>query len=73
MLLSKNGIDVVDAIPPERILIESDAPFSRGLEHKYSYLFAEKVYDYLSDKRDIPRNEIHEIIKENFRAVLLDK
>lgn len=73
MLLSKNGRDVVDALPIDKILVESDAPFSKGLEHKYSYLFAEKVYDYLSDKRDIPRNEIPEMIKENFRAVLLDK
>ena len=73
MLLSKNGRDVVDALPIDKILVESDAPFSKGLEHEYSYLFAEKAYDYLSDKRDIPRNEIPEIIKENFRAVLLDK
>lgn len=73
MLLSKNGRDVVDALPINKILVESDAPFSKGLEHEYSYLFAEKVYDYLSDKRDIPRSEIPEIIKENFRAVLLDK
>lgn len=73
MLLSKNGRDVVDALPIDKILVESDAPFSKGLEHEYSYLFAEKVYDYLSDKRDIPRNEIPEMIKENFRAVLLDK
>lgn len=73
MLLSKNGRAIVDALPLERILIESDAPFSKGLEFKYSYLFAEKVYDYLSERKTVPRNKISEMIKENFHNVLLEK
>lgn len=73
MLLVKNGRAIVDELPLERILIESDAPFSKGLENKYSFLFAEKVYDYLSEKRNIPRSEIPHIIKENFRDLLIDK
>ena len=71
MLYSKNGRGIVDALPLDRILIESDAPFSKGLEYKYSYFFAEEVYDYLSEKRAVPRNKVSQIIKDNFRVVLV--
>lgn len=73
MLLSKNGKCIVNALPLDRILIESDAPFSKGLESNYSYFFAEEVYDYLSEKKGVPRNKTYQMIKDNFRAVLVDK
>ncbi|MDD3417224.1 MAG: TatD family hydrolase [Lachnospiraceae bacterium] len=70
MLLSKNGRGIVDALPMNRILIESDAPFSKGMEEHYSFLFADKIYDYLSKEKAVPKLEISQLIKNNFRTVI---
>lgn len=70
MLLSKNGRGIVDALPMDRILIESDAPFSKGMEELYSLFFADKIYDYLSKEKAISKREISQLIKNNFRKVI---
>jgi TatD DNase family protein len=70
MLLSKNGRGIVDALPMDRILIESDAPFSKGMEERYSLLFEDKIYDYLSKEKAVSKREISQLIKNNFRKVI---
>lgn len=70
MLLSQNGRGIVDNIPLDRILVESDAPFSKGLENGYSLFFYEKIRNYLSETRNLSQREISQIIKSNFRLVL---
>jgi TatD DNase family protein len=70
MILSKKGQKIVDSIPLERILIESDAPFTLGLGSKYSMLFAEKVYTYLSETRNIQVDKLALEIKSNFKTLL---
>lgn len=70
MLLSKNGRRIVDALPMDRILIESDAPFSKGMEEHYSLFFADKIYDYLSKEKAVSKPEISQLIKNNFRTVI---
>lgn len=71
MLLSRSGKGIVDNIPLDRILIESDAPFSKGLENEYTLFFNEKIYEYLSKTRNLAPREVSQIIKSNFRIVLL--
>lgn len=70
MLLSKNGRGIIDCIPIERILIESDAPFSKGLENEYSMFFNEKICEYLTRARKLSQDDVLRIIKNNFRMVL---
>ena len=70
MLLSQNGRGIVDNIPLDRILVESDAPFSKGLENEYSLFFYEKIQNYLSETRNLSQREISQIVKSNFRLVL---
>lgn len=70
MLKSKNGKVITDSIPIERILIESDAPFSRGLNNEYSLFFNDEVYKYLSKTRNLPESEVALIIKNNFKTIL---
>lgn len=70
MLMSNNGRRIVDEIPLEKILIESDAPFTKGLEKEYSIFFIEQVYRYLCENRKIEINELSERLKNNFREVL---
>lgn len=71
MLQSKNGRRIIDSIPIERILIESDAPFTNGLDMYYNVDFMNNIYDYLSITRYIEISELSIILKDNFKRLLL--
>lgn len=71
MLQSKNGRRIIDSIPIERILIESDAPFTNGLDMFYNVDFMNNIYDYLSITRHIEISELSIILKDNFKRLLL--
>lgn len=71
MLQSKNGKKIIDSIPIEKILIESDAPFTTGLDSYYNISFMKNIYDYLSVTRHMEIPELSEILKDNFRRLLL--
>ena len=71
MLQSKNGRRIIDSIPIERILIESDAPFTNGLDMYYKVDFMNNIYDYLSITRHIEISELSIILKDNFKRLLL--
>lgn len=70
MLQSANGRKIVDNIPIERILIESDAPFTKGLDKAYSIEFMESIYQYICDTRGLSEEELSIILKNNFRILL---
>lgn len=71
MLLSQNGRKIINSIPIDKILIESDAPFTKGLEKEYSLFFIEKIYNYLSSTRNINERTLSAIIKNNLKKALL--
>lgn len=71
MLQSKNGRRIIDSIPIERILIESDAPFTNGLDMFYNVDFMNNIYDYLSITRHIEISKLSIILKDNFKRLLL--
>lgn len=71
MLQSKNGRRIIDSIPIERILIESDAPFTNGLDMYYNVDFMNNIYDYLSITRHIEISELSIILKDNFKRLLI--
>lgn len=71
MLNSVKGRKIIDAIPIQRILIESDAPFTIGMKEKYSIDFVDEILEYLTDSRDINKSEVSNFIKSNFRNLLL--
>lgn len=48
MLQSTNGRNIVRNIPVDRILIESDAPFTKGLNEKYTIDFNNDIYNYMT-------------------------
>lgn len=70
MLRSNLGRTVINVIPMDKILIESDAPFTRGLKDKYDLFFVCEIYNYLSKLRNITMEEISGIIKNNFKQIL---
>lgn len=72
MIKSENGRRIINLIPAEKLLIESDAPFTYGFDKKYSVFFVEKVYKYLSDTRHIDIVHLSEMIKSNFKNLLVN-
>jgi TatD DNase family protein len=60
----------IDAIPINKILIESDAPFTRELSEKYDLFFVNDVYVYLAKSRQLTIDEISTTIKNNFKKIL---
>ena len=71
MVRSSSGKKIIDIIPIDRILIESDAPYTYGLGDKYDLFFVNEIYAYLAETRNIALEEIHNIIEYNFRKILL--
>ena len=70
MLQSANGRKIVDSIPIERILMESDAPFTKGLDKNYTIEFMEPIYKYICDARGLSEEEMSVILRNNFRTLL---
>ena len=70
MIRSNNGKKIVANIPLERILIESDAPFTKGLEKKYSMKFMDDIYRFLSETKNVDEVKLGAILKNNFRTIL---
>ena len=70
MIESENGRRIVHKIPVDRILIESDAPFTKGLKREYSLFFNDKVYQYLANRYNQSIDMVKKRIKANFAEVL---
>ena len=71
MLLSKNGRKIIDAIPIDKLLMESDAPFTKGLEVHYEYFFMDDIYNYLEEKTGMNMNDLSLVFKNNFKSLLI--
>lgn len=70
MIKSENGRKIVKKIPVDRILIESDAPFTKGMESEYTLNFNEKVCLYLANNYNQMVDMVKKRIKANFAEVL---
>ena len=70
MIQGVKGKKIVDSIPIERILIESDAPFTKGLNKNYTIKFMEPIYQYLCATRNLSEEELSVILRNNFRTLL---
>lgn len=70
MIRSNTGRKIINMIPLDKILIESDAPFTYGLKDKYDLFFVDDIYKYLSETRNIQLGEISKVIYNNFKKIL---
>lgn len=53
MVRSISGKRIIDTIPVDKILIESDAPFTHGLRDRYDLFFVHEIYAYLAKTRNL--------------------
>ena len=70
MLESERGRNIVNKLPVDRILIESDAPFTKGMKSEYTLNFNEKVYLYLANRYNQEIDIVKKRIKANLAEVL---
>jgi TatD DNase family protein len=70
MLQSKNGRNIIGNIPINRILIESDAPFTKGLDEKYTIDFIDNIYKYIGELYHQEIDVVKKRVKANFAEAL---
>jgi len=70
MLTTKKGRDIVNKFPLDRILIESDAPFTKDTRNTYSIMYIENIVSELSYIKKLEKNEMFHILKRNFIRLL---
>ena len=70
MLKSISGKNIINNIPVDRLLLESDAPFTRGLEKKYTIDFNDVLYKYIANLYQQDVDIVKKRIKANFAEVL---
>jgi len=72
MIKNKSGQKLISEMPLERILVESDAPFTLNLKEVYSTSFMDIIIRYLSIQRKISENKISVQLKNNFKDILIN-
>ncbi len=70
MLKNKSGRNIINKIPVNKLLIESDAPFTYGMNKKYTIEFSEEIYKYLSVIYKENIDIIKKRIKINFKELI---
>lgn len=70
MVSTETGKAIIKKIPLDRILIESDAPFTRGLQHNYSNNYREPIMNCLSILHGKSHIELKENLYNNFKRLL---
>jgi len=70
MINSKNGIELIKNMPLDRILIESDAPFTKDTKKTYSLDFILKIEEGLSKIKGIDSESTIQILRRNFKCLL---
>jgi TatD DNase family protein len=70
MISSGRGRSVVERVPPDRVLTETDGPHVRVDERPAKPSDVRIVVDYLSDAWSLPAAEVESKIMANFRRVI---
>lgn len=65
MTYSKAGQEIIQALPIENILIESDAPFTKGMKEEYDINVLKDTILKVSQLKNIELNEFEVVLKQN--------
>lgn len=66
MINSNSGRDIISRIPLNKILIESDGPFTKGMEDEYNLDFNNEIFTFLAKLYNLDEDVIKKRIKANF-------
>ncbi len=71
MFSSKSGLQIIDKIPMECILLESDAPFTFKEGESYNQGYFEKIIAELAQVKNLPISQVHNFLFTNFKTLIL--
>lgn len=69
MLANAAGRGLVKSLPTERLLVETDAPFTSADGRKYNPALAIEAAEQIAHVKGIPTKEFKELLRENVRSV----
>ena len=64
--------DLINFIPKDRLLIETDAPYLAPVPERGKIntpLFIKHTYDFIAEKLGLPLPELKELVKANTKAL----
>lgn len=70
MINNKSGIELIKNMPLDRILFESDAPFTKDTKSTYNLNFINKVEESLSKIKSVDLGDVSQIMRRNFKDLL---
>jgi len=70
MTVSQKGIKVIDWLPKEKILLETDGPFALLGNKKLRPIDSFLVIDYLSERWNISQKSVVDILKNNLKGIV---
>jgi TatD DNase family protein len=70
MLMTKKGAEMVKRIPPDRLLFESDAPFTNSTREQYNLDFIRLIVNMTAKILGKSEHDIRAIYSENFTRIL---
>ncbi|MNO62130.1 putative deoxyribonuclease YcfH [compost metagenome] len=70
MIRTAKGKRIISEIPLNRILIESDGPFTRTVKREYNVHYIEEIVIFLCEIKGIGETEMCNQLKSNFRRIL---
>lgn len=70
MLSTANGVRIIQQSPPERVLVESDGPFTKLGNHICRPTNIGTVYDFLAETWGVSRQSAAELVRTNFHTIL---
>ncbi|PWW43427.1 MULTISPECIES: Qat anti-phage system TatD family nuclease QatD [Paenibacillus] len=71
MIGSKKGVELIKKMPLDRILIESDAPFTKDTMKNYSLDFVFKIVEAVSQIKGVEFELVNRIFENNFKQLLV--
>ena len=69
MLANETGRGLVDSLPKERLLIETDAPFTSVDDRKYDPALSIEAAEQVAHLKGIPTGEFNQLLQANARCV----
>lgn len=70
MTKSVNGRKIIERLPIDRILLESDGPFTQTFKKKYDINLMENLVNNISEIKKCKINDTYHFLKENFINIL---
>lgn len=70
MIKSKKGHAIVKLIPLDKLLLESDGPFTRETRIDYNLSFVDNIVGEMSRIKELGNDIMFQLLKDNFRRLL---